>query len=352
MFADNHVHGRDFEEAHKETVRHVLEVARDSGVDFVGFQPNTKPSIIDEKSLLAMFGLIADAGVHEVAAGVYIGLTADAEQNKEAVGLARKYNSGFPRVVGLKEYTDSFGSLGIRKTEEQFRTIETLSKEGWDGMLMIHAEDVNAMKKDVWTPEIPISHCIARPKECEIVAVANYIKYVIDAGFKGKLHFAHLSVPESVDLVNMARRNGIDVSCEVMPHHLILDWTQMNAYNGILWKVNPALRSPDSPPKMVKKLMNGEIDFIATDHANHTLKEKLEAPYCSGLPGLRGWNFTTEFLRAHEFSEVQIERVTFYNALERLGIGDVERSRRKIVDRKADYAFNPLSPLEEHVNSS
>jgi len=87
MYADMHVHFRDEEQSEKETIKHGLEVARDSGVSVVGDMPNTERPVINEARLLERFYLAGKADVPEVAYGAYIGVTADPEQLKKAVEL-------------------------------------------------------------------------------------------------------------------------------------------------------------------------------------------------------------------------------------------------------------------------
>ena len=80
MYIDSHVHLRDFNQKNKETIKHGLEVARDSGVDAVFDMPNTDPPIMTKENVLDRLKLAKDAGVKEVYYGLYIGLTSDREQ--------------------------------------------------------------------------------------------------------------------------------------------------------------------------------------------------------------------------------------------------------------------------------
>ena len=91
MFFDAHVHFRDFKQTHKETVRHGLEVARDSGVLAVGDMPNTDPPIMTRNLVEERLRLARQAGVKEVFYGLYMGLTADAEQVSRAVDVYHRF---------------------------------------------------------------------------------------------------------------------------------------------------------------------------------------------------------------------------------------------------------------------
>ena len=265
MYIDSHVHLRDFRQAYKgETVKHGLEVARDSGVDAVFDMPNTSPPIMNEELVIKRLKLAKEANVPEVFYGLYIGLTQDLEQVKRAVDITRK----FKEVIGMKLYAGhSVGNLGVTKTEQQFEVYNTLSKEGYKGVLAVHCVKESEMDSSKWHYENPISHCHSRPEKAEIESVGDQIMFANATNFKGKLHIAHISSPKAVDLVNQAGIFPVDASCGICPHHFIYDWTKMSNGNGILFKMNPPLREPSSREKMLDYLRGGKIDWIETDHA-------------------------------------------------------------------------------------
>ncbi|MEK6945308.1 MAG: dihydroorotase [Nanoarchaeota archaeon] len=345
MYIDAHVHLRDFNQKHKETVRHGLEVARDSGVDAVFDMPNTDPPIVTKELVKDRLRLAKEANVPEVFYGLYIGLTSNSEQIKRAVETYYE----FSQVVGMKLYAGhSVGNLGVARFEDQARIYSTLSQQGFDGVLAVHAEKEDELNSGLWNYHNPITHCHARPEKAELESVRDQIKLALDYGFKGKMHIAHISSPLAVKLVQEAKNLGVDISCGICPHHFIYDWQQMNCKNGVLWKMNPPLRSAESKQKMMLHLLSGEIDWIETDHAPHTLDEKVNAPFMSGIPGLPWWNLFEEYLRLNGFSDSRIEEITFSNISKRFDL-DVKRSKKIIVDRRNDYPFNPYKPLEEQL---
>lgn len=346
MVVDSHVHLRDFRQADKETIKHGLEVARDSGVSGVFDMPNTDPPIMTEELVLERLKLADDVGVPEVFYGVYMGLTSDPEQVKRAVDVYRKF---FPRVVGFKLYAGhSVGQLGVIGVDKQSRVYETLAQEGYDGFFAVHPEKEESMHPKIWTPNSPVSHCFARPEGAEVDSVRDQIYLAVTRGFRGKLHMAHVSSPKAVDEVVKAKNEWIDISCGVCPHHLIYDWTKMFDDNGIIWKMNPPLREPGSPNKMLRYLKEGKIDWIETDHAPHTLEQKTENPWMSGVTGLASWPTFIEYLRRHDFSEDDIDRVTYRNIVERLSF-DIERNTRYLKDRRRDYPINFYAGLESEL---
>ena len=86
-------------------------------------------------------------------------------------------------------------------------------------------------------------------------------------------HMCHVSTKESVELIRIAKDHGINVTCEVSPHHLLLTDSDIHMDNGN-YKMNPPLRTEDDRLALIEGLLDGTIDMIATDHAPHSEEEK------------------------------------------------------------------------------
>jgi len=289
------------------------------------------------------------ANVPEVFYGLYVGLTTDHWQIAKAVELYRE----FPQVVGLKLYAcPSIGSLNVSQWHDQLRIYETLKEECYDGVLVVHCEKEELFIPELWNHKKPESHCSVRSEVAEFNSVEDQIKLANITMFEGRLHICHVSSPRAVELISWAKRNlSLDISCSVCPHHFIFDREQMKKPNGYLWKMNPPLRDHDSAYRLFFCLLTGMIDWIETDHAPHTLEEKMPLECLSGIPGLPWWPNFIEYLRRNGFSETHIEDLTFNNAAKRFGI-DIKKSNQPLIYRGDDYAFNPYEELmkEEVIN--
>ncbi|HEY0785814.1 MAG TPA: dihydroorotase [Acidobacteriaceae bacterium] len=101
------------------------------------------------------------------------------------------------------------------------------------------------------------------------------------------LHVAHLSTLQALDAVRAARRDGLHVTCEVMPHHFALNEEAVLGYNTLA-KMNPPLRAESDRQAMIEGILDGTVDCLATDHAPHSAHEKEQeferAP--NGITGL------------------------------------------------------------------
>jgi dihydroorotase len=120
------------------------------------------------------------------------------------------------------------------------------------------------------------------PKAAEEIMVARDILLAQMTG--AKLHIAHVSTEGSVDLIRRAKEKGISVTAEVTPHHLTLTEEivmggQQKKNKQLIYdtnaKVNPPLRTREDITALIQGLNDGTIDAIATDHAPHTLVDKM-----------------------------------------------------------------------------
>jgi dihydroorotase len=103
--------------------------------------------------------------------------------------------------------------------------------------------------------------------------------------YKCRYHAQHLSCSESFDLVRRAKYLGLPVTCEVTPHHVC--FCQNDVRDSGNFKMSPPLRSQNDKESVVKALLDGTIDVIATDHAPHSPQEK-ERGFLKSLNGVSG----------------------------------------------------------------
>ncbi|HEV2012470.1 MAG TPA: dihydroorotase [Candidatus Dormibacteraeota bacterium] len=118
--------------------------------------------------------------------------------------------------------------------------------------------------------------------DAEAAAVRDALDAVRNVG-GARLHIQHVSTRRAVDLIRVAKSEGLPVTSEATPHHLALTSRDARAM-GPQGNVNPPLRSPDDREALYQALVEGVIDAIATDHAPHELAAKL-----AGLNGFHGF---------------------------------------------------------------
>mgnify|MGYP006292827995 CR=1 FL=1 len=342
-----HVHLRDWDQSSKETLYHGLKVAYLAGYDMIIEMPNTSPAIVTRELAEKRMDdadrareQLAKEGM-EIEHGLYMGLTSDPYQIEEAVKTVDEN----PRVHGAKLFLGhSVGNMGLVDVDEQYSTIARLVELDFRHLLPGHCEKEAYIKrsgdKQYFDPSDPITHAWARPEEAELFSAVDFITMADQLGFKGRLHICHVSAPAVVNYVELMRpKVDFDITVGLTPQHALLDLEYMNRKDGILYKVNPPLRSRRSRKEMFQALIDGRIDWIETDHAPHTLDDKLNS-YASGLPGFPIMPHFLKHLRQY-ISDQRIEDLTHNNIQKALRIEVQSSGRAASFDLFSEYEYNP-----------
>jgi dihydroorotase len=341
---DPHVHLRDWRQSHKETLSHGLSIAIRAGLDGLFEMPNTEPSLTSAEAVRLRIAAV-DSLKMDIFHGLYLGLTENPAQAKEMVKI---YHELFPRTVGMKLYAGGArGDLAVTGREGQKKVFETLAGEGYRGVVAVHCEDEGLLREDLWNCKDPRSHCRARPPESEVASVRHVIDCAMRSSFRGRLHLCHISVPEAVSLVR-DRKNTADFSltCAITPHHALLSDEMVIDGRGLLLKVNPPLRPRPMQEAMLALLLEGQIDFIESDHAPHRLSEKTDCRDAetppSGLPVLPFLPRFLEILREKGMSAERLDELTVSNIEKAFGITAGRKGRRAEMNLQSEYDFDPF----------
>lgn len=239
---DIHAHLREPGAIHKEDWDSGTAAALAGGVTAVLAMPNTNPaiagrSVFEEALALARFKSRCDYAQ-------YLGGTA--ENSKALAGLAKN-------AAGLKLYLDqTFGDLKMDDMSD------------W------------AMHFAAWPKDAPL--CVHA--EGKTMAAAILLAQI----HKRPIHICHVSRREEILLIRAAKQSGINVTCEVCPHHLFLCEDDIPAIGAGRAEVRPRLASKADQEALWANL--DVVDCFATDHAPHTLAEKDGPNPPPGFPGL------------------------------------------------------------------
>jgi dihydroorotase len=122
------------------------------------------------------------------------------------------------------------------------------------------------------------------PRAAEESIVARDALLARDAG--ARLHVCHASTAGTVEILKWAKDQGISITAEVTPHHLLLDDSRLAGYDGVN-RVNPPLREAADAQALRRALADGVIDCVATDHAPHAEHEKV-CEFAAARPGMLG----------------------------------------------------------------
>ena len=335
---DPHVHLRDWNEKEKETLVHGMESGYLSGIDTFFDMPNTNPPITNRENALKRIedGIKAEEELRkrgmDVHYHLYLGLTPNRDQIREMVSL---YTSLFPHIIGLKLFAShSTGNMGIIDEKEENNVFQVLSSVDYKGVVAVHSEKTSFFTTNA-------SHALSRPSISEIESVRDMIEFATNAGFKGRLHIAHISTKGALELVNRAKKEGkIKITSGATPHHALFNLESENKF----LKMNPPLREEEDRAFIFSSLLSGDIDWIESDHAPHTLSDK-ENGKC-GIPGFKGTLLLIDKLRESGISEERLENLlntniasTFGIEKSKLSIPENTKEREEIIGNR--YPFDP-----------
>ncbi len=356
---DPHVHLRDWLQRHKESLYRGLRNAYLAGLNAVFEMPNTNPALTTEQTIKARL-FLADHSIKklktevpdfEMFHGIYGGITNDFEQIKRIIELYHEHRQTDKRIVGLKLFAGhSTGNMGIINPLLQARVYETLTQEGYGGVLAVHCEKEEFTNQYIkFNPKLPITHAISRPCEAECVSIEEQIQFAKESGFEGVLHIAHISTPGGLEIIEKVRKDGLKfkITCGLTPHHALLGHHDMigDIAHGLNLKMNPPLRISDKANYMFLALLEGRIDWLETDHAPHTLFEKQNNPYYSGIPGFPFYPRFIKLLRKNNLSEEEIKKLTHDNIVKTFGLEGLikyNNYRVPMMDLQDKYEFNPF----------
>jgi dihydroorotase len=291
---DIHIHARDDvseRETYKEDFRTAGAAAIHGGVVHVADMPNNPVAPIDDASYLAKRRHLEGRQV-PITVTLYAGIGPGTQPLSFAV----------PYKVYMGP---SVGDLFFTTLEE---LDETLSRYR-GANVSFHCEDPVLLSAHRGES----THERRRPAECEISATRFALAMIEKYDLTGKL--CHYSVGEGLPLIREARRRGLKVTCEVTPHHLFFDELGITEENRGHMQMNPPLRGPSDRRAMLEALRDGTLDYLATDHAPHTLTEKADpAKRPSGQPHLDTYGeFVTWLLLEEKFAPERIAAVCCAN---------------------------------------
>lgn len=258
---DLHVHLREPGEEWKETIQTGAEAAALGGYTSICCMPNTKPANDSPEVTRFILEKAKAAGASRV---LPIGAISMERKGKQ---LAPYHELAKAGCVAFSDDGDPVEDAGLMR-----RALEWCLMLGLP--LSCHEEDRNLSCGGCMN-ESPLSLRLGLkgfPGVAEDVMIARDIEL---ARFtKGKVHICHVSTARGVELIRRAKNDGINITCEVAPHHLLLNECCVETYDTS-YKMMPPLKGDDDIAGLLDGLKDGTIDAIASDHAPHHADSKL-----------------------------------------------------------------------------
>ncbi|AWB84077.1 dihydroorotase [Corynebacterium liangguodongii] len=297
---DMHVHLREPGREDTETIATGSAAAARGGFTAVFTMANTQP-VIDQPFLAEA---VWEKGQAHGQCDVYpVGSITQGLAGKQLTEI------GLMARSGVRMFSDD----GKCVTDPQLmrRAVEYAKAHGV--LLAQHAED-HRMTEGACAHEGEVAARLGLrgwPRVAEESIVARDVLLTRDYG--GRLHICHASTEGTVELLRWAKAQGINVTAEVTPHHLLLTDDKLDGYDGV-FRVNPPLREARDTYALREALLDGTVDVVATDHAPHGSEDKCcefehAKPGMLGLetslavisqvfvePGLADWRFVAKVM--------------------------------------------------------
>ncbi|MBA3769900.1 MAG: dihydroorotase [Blastocatellia bacterium] len=273
-FIDMHVHLREPGHEHKETISSGCAAAVAGGWTSVCPMPNTSP--VNDNAAITRY-MIEQARIAGFANVFPIGAITKSSDGSELAEMGEMKAAG---AVAVSDDGRPVPNAGIMRRAMQYA-------RDFDLPLIDHCEDKSLSSGGVMH-EGRMSLLLGlkgMPALAEDVDVVRDILLAQETG--AQVHIAHVSTKGAVEAVRRAKDEGINVTCEVTPHHFTLTDSVVEGYDTNT-KMAPPLRSEEHREAILEGLRDGTIDAIATDHAPHHADEKAleydRAPF--GITGL------------------------------------------------------------------
>lgn len=257
---DVHVHFREPGQTHKETISTGSRASAHGGFTTVMAMPNVTPVPDTIEKFQAQLTLNQkESLIHTLQ---YAPVTKD-EVSSQLVDIDKLHQAG--------AFAFSNDGHGIGNAKSMFDAMEEIAS--FKGVLAAHVEDQDLFDHGVIN-QGPTAKKLGLPAINEAAETSQLARDLILAKQTGvHYHVCHISTAESVNLVRIAKDAGINVTCEVTPHHSLLS-DQDIVGDDANFKMNPPLRSEKDRTALIEGIQDGTIDMIATDHAPHAVDEK------------------------------------------------------------------------------
>ncbi|TAF71179.1 MAG: dihydroorotase [Flavobacterium sp.] len=235
----------------RETISNGLNIAAKSGFTAIALQPNSHPIIDNQGQINFVLNKAKDALTQLYPIGA---LTVGSE-GKDMAELFDMKKAG---AIAFGDYNKSLDNANLLKIALQY-------VQDFDGLVIAFAQDEKIKGNGVANEGLASTRLGLKgiPTLAEELHIARNLFLLEYTG--GKLHIPTISTQKSVALVKEAKAKGLQVSCSVSVHHLVLNEDLLDGFDT-RYKVTPPLRSESDRKALLEGILDGTIDMITTDH--------------------------------------------------------------------------------------
>jgi Dihydroorotase and related cyclic amidohydrolases len=235
----------------RETISNGLDTAGKSGFTAIAMQPNSFP-ILDNQSSISFVKRKAEGFATDL---FPIGALTKNSEGSDLAELFDMKNSG---AVAFGDYNKSLSNANLLKIALQY-------VQDFDGLVITYSQDSNikgagVANEGIVSTRLGLKGIPALAEELQISRNLFILEYT-----GGKLHIPNISTAKSAQLIKEAKAKGLNVTCSVAVHNLVLTDEKLDGFDT-RYKVTPPLRSESDRKALVKAVKDGIIDMITSDH--------------------------------------------------------------------------------------
>lgn len=235
----------------RETIPNGLQVAAKSGFTAIALQPNSTP-IIDNQSYIKF---VLDKAKNQATTLFPIGALT---KNSDGQDLAELFDMKNAGAIAFGDYNKAIQDANIQKIALQY-------VQDFDGLVISFCQDSSLKGKGIVNEGIVSTRLGLKgiPTLAEELHIARNLFLLEYTG--GKLHIPTISTQKSIQLIQEAKAKGLQVTCSVAVHHLVLNEEILSGFDS-RYKVTPPLRDEVTRKALLQAVIDGTIDCITSDH--------------------------------------------------------------------------------------
>ncbi|SHI59037.1 dihydroorotase [Flavobacterium haoranii] len=323
----------------RETIVNGLNVAAKSGFTTVALQPNAAP-IIDNQALVKF--VLNKASNNAVSLYPIGALT----KESEGTDLAELFDMKNARAIAFGDYQKSMSNANLFKIALQY-------VQDFDGLVIGFSQDSNIKGKGIVNEGIVSTKLGLKgiPTLAEELQIARNLFLLEYTG--GKLHIPTISTQKSIELIKEAKAKGLQVTCSVAVHNLVLNDEVLTGFDS-RYKVLPPLRDEATRLALIEAVKNGVIDCITSDHNPIDIEHK-KLEFDLAKDGTIGLESAFGALQTVLPTEVIVEKLTAAKSIFNVNNPNIEIGNQadlSLFTTNEDWTFTKENILSKSKNSA
>ena len=323
----------------RETIANGLEVAAKSGFTGIALQPNSYP-IIDNQSQVHFVKQKANGFATEL---FPIGALTKGSEGKDMAELFDMKNAG---AIAFGDYGKSLSNANLMKIGLQYL-------QDFDGLVIAYSQDETIKGNGVANEGVVSTRLGLKgiPNLAEELIIARNLFLLEYTG--GKLHIPTISTAKSVVLIKEAKKKGLNVTCSVAVHHLVLTDEKLEGFDS-RYKVSPPLRTEADRKALIAGIKDNTIDCITSDHNPIDIENK-KMEFDLAKNGTIGLESAFGALQTVLPLDITINKLTFGKQLlniESQGVAEKNKVSISLFTTDNNWTFEKENILSKSKNSA